>query len=178
MKKQKDIAKRTALDGILCAVALVLSFFETMLPDIAFLPPGAKLGLSNIAIMFAVMAIGIPDGLFIVVCKSLFVLLTRGPVSFFMSISGGILSFLCLSIVVYFSKKKNITFSFIGISVFSAIMHNIGQLIAAGIYTRSIYIFTYLPLLLIFAIFTGGINGIVVKTVLPKLFIKGMGLKE
>ncbi len=116
-KKKKSAALHTAVIGILGAVTLTLSFFESLIPDIAFLPPGAKLGLANIVVMFTVLTMGFADGLFIVVLKSGFVFLTRGVASFFMSISGGLLSYLILITTILLSKKIKHNFSYIGISV-------------------------------------------------------------
>ena len=167
---KKNIARRTATDGILAALALTLSFFESMIPDIAFLPPGAKLGLSNIAVMFAVLAVGYGDGLVIAVLKSGFVFLTRGTASFFMSISGGVLSCVTLIAIAAASKKLHKDFSYIGISVICAVMHNIGQIAAASVYTGTNLAASYLPMLIIFGIIAGIITGIVLRTVMPAIF--------
>ena len=44
---------KTAFLGIMAALSLVLGFLENMLiPDIPFLPVGAKPGLSNVVTMF------------------------------------------------------------------------------------------------------------------------------
>lgn len=165
--KSKSIAQRTALDGILAAVALVLAFFENMLPDVAFLPPGAKLGLSNIALMLCVLVAGIGDGFFIVIIKSGFVFLTRGVSSFLMSISGGLCSFVVLAVIVIISKKINKPFSYIFMSVICAVVHNIGQTMAASIYMSTNLIKAYLPILLVFGVISGIITGIILKTVMP-----------
>ncbi len=165
--KRKSIAQRTALDGILAAVALVLSFLEGMLPDVAFLPPGAKLGLANVAVMFAVLAVGTGDGFILVLIKSGFVFLTRGVSSFFMSFSGGVCSFIVLALIVFVAKKKNKTFSYMFVSVVCAVVHNIGQTVAASIYMSTNLMKVYLPLLLLFGILSGVVTGIVLKTVMP-----------
>lgn len=182
MKKGKSIAVRTALDGILAAVTLVLTFIEGMIPDIAFLPPGAKLGLSNIAIMFTVLTVGIGDGLVLVFIKSGFVFLTRGLSSAFMSISGGLVSFIALALIVIISKKTNKQFSYIAASVICAVMHNTGQTAAASIYMQTNLITAYLPLLIILGIFSGAVTGVILKTVMPNLLkincLKNKGLKE
>lgn len=182
MKKGKNTALRTAFDGMLVAVALTLSFLESMIPDIAFMPPGAKLGLSNIAIMFAVLSVGITDGLIVVILKSGFVFFTRGVASAFMSVVGSSFSFICLVAMVLISKKLNKEISYIAISVVCAVMHNTGQTIAASIYMKTNLVVSYLPLLIIAGIFTGAVTGIILKTVMPylmKINIKKIkGLKE
>ncbi len=43
--------KRLALMGLLFALAMALSFLESLLPALPMLPPGIRLGLSNIITM-------------------------------------------------------------------------------------------------------------------------------
>lgn len=166
---KKNLALRTAVDGILAALALTLSFLETLLPDIAFLPPGAKLGLSNIAVMFAVLAVGYPDGVCLSLLKSGFVFLTRGPASFFMSVSGGLLSCFAMILLDAISRKTGKSLSYIGISVICAVLHNVGQTAAACVYMRTNLMTTYLPLLIVFGIAAGVITGIILRVVMPAL---------
>ena len=70
--------KRLALMGLLFALAMALSFLEALLPALPMLPPGIRLGLSNIVTMYALFVLGPVSGYTIAVLKSLFVLLTRG----------------------------------------------------------------------------------------------------
>ena len=56
-------ARKTALLGILCAQAIALSFLESLIPALPFLPPGAKPGFSNIVTMFAVLTLGLPQAM-------------------------------------------------------------------------------------------------------------------
>ncbi len=165
----KKTVQRTAVDGILAAVALTLSFFESLLPSVSFLPPGAKLGLANIAVMFAVIQIGAIDGIIIVLIKSGFVFLTRGPAAFFMSISGSILSCLVLIAAVQIAKKAKKELPYTGISVICAVTHNIGQTFAASIYTQTNLVTSYIPVLLITGVVAGIITGVVLTAVMPAL---------
>lgn len=176
-KGRKSAATRVALDGILAALALALAFLEGLIPAVPFLPPGAKLGLANIAVMFAVLCVGYTDAIFLMLIKSGFVFLTKGASSFFMSISGGILSITAMILIVAISKKMKKDFSYTGISVICAVIHNIGQTAAAGIYTGTNLFTAYLPLLIITGILSGLITGIILKTVMPVL-INFKGLKE
>ncbi len=175
--KGKKTAVRVALDGILVALALALSFLEGLLPDVAFLPPGAKLGLANVAVMFAVIVVGYADGFLIMFAKSAFVLFTRGPASFIMSSAGGVLSCLALIIIVAITRKMNKQFSYMGISVICAVVHNIGQTAAASIYMSTNLMTFYLPLLIVTGIASGFITGVVLRTVMPAIS-KIKGLKE
>ena len=50
--------KRLALMGLLFALAMALSFLESLLPALPMLPPGIRLGLSNIVTMYALFVLG------------------------------------------------------------------------------------------------------------------------
>ena len=54
----KSSAKFVAFTGILAALAVVLSLLENLLPPVPGMPPGAKLGLSNIVSMYAAGCVG------------------------------------------------------------------------------------------------------------------------
>ena len=101
--------------------------------------------------------------------KSGFVFLTRGVSAFFMSISGGTLSCIALILIIAIAKKVNKDFSYTGISVICAVIHNIGQTAAASIYMSTNLINSYLPLLIVMGIISGLITGVILKTVMPAL---------
>ena len=81
---------RLTLTALFLAMALVLSYVENLLPALPFLPPGVKLGLSHVVIMYCLFFVGAPSAFWIALLKSLFVLLTRGMIAALLSLSGGI----------------------------------------------------------------------------------------
>ncbi len=167
MNKNKKHIQRIAMLGVMGALALALSFAESLIPPLPGLPPGAKPGLSNIVTMFAATSLGVSDAFFITVIKALFVGITRGFTAMIMSASGGILSTACACILLR-SKKNNL--GYIGIGIICAVCHNIGQLAAACILSGTWTLITgYGPFLLIFAVVTGFVTGTVLKLVLPAL---------
>ena len=153
---------RTAL---VAAVALVLSALEMLIPDIPFMLPGIKLGLSNIAVMFALSCLSLPSALFIVLTKALFALLMRGFTSFIMSLSGGILSSLCMFLVLSIKKPM---FGYLGIAVSGAFFHNFGQLLAAFLITDRT-VFSYIPVLSLSALAAGTVTALVLYLVFPMI---------
>lgn len=160
-------SKRVAFFGILGALSLVLGFFESVLmPEIPFLPPGAKLGLSNLVTMYASVTAGFMGGLYIVLIKTLFALITRGTVAALMSLCGGMLSLAALCLML---KKEGSWFSFFGIGVASAVMHNLGQLAAACVVTGTAELLNYGKYLLIFALITGSVTGVSALIIIPRL---------
>ncbi len=161
------MSKKVAFFGILGALSLVLGFFESvLLPEIPFLPPGAKLGLSNLVTMYASATAGFTGGLYIVLLKTLFALVTKGAVAAFMSLCGGMLSLLVLCLML---KKEGKLFSFFGIGIASAVMHNMGQLIASCIVTGTAELLNYGKYLLVFALVTGSVTGIMLLLIMPRL---------
>ena len=170
MGKNLRINKKTsyiALLGVLGAQALALSFLENFIPAVPGLPPGAKPGLSNIVTMFTASAMGFSDAVYITVLKSVFAGITRGATAFFMSFCGGILSTI---VMVSLLKLKKNPFGILGISIISAVAHNVGQLAVACVISGTpALIFGYGPLLLIFSVVTGAVTGTILRIIIPVL---------
>ena len=158
---------KVALLGIFGAVALVLSFLEGMLiPDIPFLPVGAKPGLSNIITMYIAGTMGFPGAIYITMLKALFALITRGATGAFMSFSGGLLSTVAVCLLI---KYQGRIFSYLGLGIVGAVMYNLGQLVAACIVSGTFALMNYGKYLLVFALITGTVTGSVLLVLMPRL---------
>ena len=165
--KNKKYTKRVALLGIMGALALALSFLESLIPALPGLPPGAKPGLSNIVTMFMASSAGIADAFFITIIKAVFAGITRGSTAMLMSASGGLLS---TAAACFLLRSEKINSGYIGIGIICAVCHNVGQLVSACLISGTwSLIFGYGPLLLLFAVATGFVTGTVLKLVLPAL---------
>lgn len=146
--------QRMVTVALLVSMGLILHFVEGMIP-MSFIVPGAKLGLANIVSLMALVLFGFKEGLLVLVLRVLlgsFLAGTFMTINFYLSISGGLLSFLAMSLLYFFLKDK---FTLIGISVFGSVFHNIGQIIAAYYIINNPGIFYYLPYLLLLAVPTG-----------------------
>ena len=86
---------------MLFALAIVFSVVESLLTPVLGLPPGVKLGLANVVVMYAVLFISRREALLLVLLKAFFALLTRGPTAGFLSFSGSMMSFLLLVLLQY-----------------------------------------------------------------------------
>lgn len=150
--------------GLMLAVVAALSFVEHMLPPLPFLPPNVKLGLSNIVIMYCIFFLGKREAFTLAVLKSGFVLFTRGPVAGLLSITGGLLSIAVIIMLLFLFKSR---ISYITASISGAIMHNIGQIIAASFIMGTGMIFYYLPVLIVSGIVMGIVTGTMLKILLP-----------
>lgn len=166
MRQSTNRTRWIAQTGILSAEAIALAALEMLLPPLPFLPPGAKPGFSNIITMFAAREYGLWGALPITGIKSLFVLVTRGPTAFLMSLCGGLLSTAVLCLCFRLHRGA---LGIIGISVLAAAAHNAGQLGAACLLTGTAALYTYLPALTAFAVVTGILTGLILSAVLPAL---------
>ena len=159
----KKALGRVAFTGLLAALALSFSFLEGLIPPIPVLPPGAKLGLSNIVVLYAAGSLGLPAALFLACLKGGFALLTRGVTAGLLSISGGVLSALVMWLLL---QKTRASLSLVGVC--GALSHNAAQLCAAWLLTSAAVVF-YLPFLVLFGVLTGLLTGLVLKLTLPPL---------
>lgn len=159
--------------GLLGALALTLSGLELLLPPLPMLPPGAKPGLSNIVTMYAASALGLPSALALALLKGLFAGVTRGATAFLMSTCGGLLSTLVMGLMLKWGKG----FGLIGVGVAGALSHNAAQLGVAALLTTGAVV-AYLPFLLLFALLTGTLTGLILRAALPALehVRKGLGM--
>lgn len=161
-------SKRIALCGLLVAVALVLSLVEGMFPLQAVVPvPGLKLGLANVVTVFALTRLRLRDTLWIVVVRVTLASVFMGSVTAFLfSLFGGLLAMLVMKLLM---PGVGRCFSLPGISVAGAAAHNIGQIAAAVMVLGTWDVIGYLPFLLVLALPTGIVTGMVSAVVLGHL---------
>lgn len=151
--------------ALMSAAAIVLSVLESALPDLPVVIPGAKLGLANIATMFAADYIGFSSSIAVSLLKSIFVFVTRGFTAFVMSLFAGIMSTLLMWRML---KAKSHPFGYIGIGVAGAAIHNFTQIITSYFIIGST-VFAYLPVLLIISVITGSITGFTIGIIMPAI---------
>ena len=149
-------AKQITLCAILIALALALSYTERFIPLQMVIPlPGIKLGLANIVTVVALYLFKPKYAFMILIPRCVLGAVFGGGITGLMfSLCGGILALLCMS-----QAKKLPVLSVYGVSVLGAAAHNIGQILAAMVLMRSVYIGAYLPYLLLMAVFTGILTG-------------------
>lgn len=158
-KKQLDTKRLVTLSALI-AVAMILSYIESMIPAFVAVP-GVKVGLSNIATVFALYALGWPYAIIVSVIRVLLsALLFGNAVSLIYSLSGAALALLSMILL-----KKLDKLSSVGISVVGGVCHNIGQVIAACLVMETAAISLYVIPLTI----SGTIAGIVIGLVAGNL---------
>ncbi len=165
--KQMNPAQKAALLGVFGALALALSFLEhTLMPAVPLLPPGAKLGLSNIVTVVCGALFGPPAAFYIAALKALFAFVTRGATAGLMSLAGGLLSAAALSLLL---RQIGRTVSYLGVGVLCAAAHNLGQLLMSVCLTGSPALLSYGKYLLLFALLTGTLTGLMLCVLVPRL---------
>lgn len=161
----RPATRRVAFLGLLGALALALSGLELLLPPLPMLPPGAKPGFSNIVTMYAASSVGLGPALVIALIKAVFAGVTRGFTAFLMSASGGLLSTLVMALLFRLKRKP---FGLLGVGIAGAVSHNAAQLVVAACITTGA-VWYYLPFLLVFAVVTGSVTGLILRAALPAL---------
>ncbi len=160
MKNRTLLLTQTALLG---ACALVLSMLESFLPQLLPALPGARAGLSNIAVMLGMQLLGLAPALIICVLKAIFAFATRGGAAMIMSLCGGILSTIVMYAMLMPEKSP---FGCVGIGIGGALAHNIAQLCIAYFLVGRAVLF-YTPFLILISLITGSITGISMGLLMP-----------
>ena len=186
--------RRTVKLGFLLAVALILSYVESLIP-FSFGIPGIKLGLPNLIVMLLLYdqpktgsdlakqksrAVNeqvrerfFSDG----AREALLVNALRIVLSGFLfsnlytilyALSGAVGSFSAMII-----GKKCGRFSMIGVSVLGGVFHNIGQIIVAMLVVETFAVAYYSPFLIVAGVLTGALLGYAGMEILP--YLRRMG---
>ena len=162
--KKKLSTKQMVTLSVLVAVAMILSYVESMIPAFVAVP-GVKMGLSNIATVFALYSLGWPYAICVSVVRVLLSSLLFGNfVSLIYSLSG---AFLALGLMILLKKLDK--FSIVGVSVAGGVGHNIGQTIAACIVMENAAISLYIIPLLVSGTISGVLIGLVAGNLVERI---------
>ena len=146
--------KKTALLGMITSVALVLAYLEAILPPVSTAVPGIKMGLPNLAIILALYRFGFKEAATVSALRLFIVALLFGNVmTLAYSAAGAVLSLALMGIL-----KRTDKFSFIGVSVVGAVMHNLGQVLVAIFLFETVQLGYYMLVLSV----TGSIAGVLI----------------
>ena len=161
------IKKLTSL-ALTVSFALILSFVESRVPAFVAIP-GVKVGLANIAVIFALYKFGVKEAAVVSILRALIVAMLFGsPVSLMYSAAGAVLSLLVMVLL-----KKLTPLGEVAVSVCGGVMHNVGQIGMASILLDTNVVVYYLPFLLL----SGTVAGIVVG-IASALLVKRINIKK
>ena len=148
-------SSKVARYGLLIALALALSWLESLLPPLGV--PGVKLGLPNLAVVFALYRLSWKDACVISLMRvALVALLFGNGAALAYSVAGAVLSLTVMGLL-----KKTDKFSSVGVSVAGGVAHNAGQILVAMALLETSRLAWYLPVLWISGTVAGVLIGIV-----------------
>lgn len=178
--------RRTAELGLMLALALILSYVESLIP-FSFGIPGIKLGLPNLIVLLLLYegvknrdlrAEDVPRTLSVkfltkgereaLLVNSLRIVLSgflfSNLYAILYALAGAAFSFTAMLL-----GRRTRRFSMVGVSVLGGVFHNVGQLLVAMAVVETFAVSYYAPFLLVAGTVTGAVLGIVGITLLPYL---------
>lgn len=162
--ERNDTRRLTAI-AFLVAVALVVSLIESALPSFP-LAPGAKLGLSNIAPLFALIMLGVGDAYAVMILKCLLgATLGGGLTGLMYSVPSGLVS---LTVEIVLMKLVFDKMSVAGISLVGAVAFNAMQVLMASAIT-GVDLVILLPILMAAGLLAGAFTGLLTYYIVKKL---------
>ena len=155
-----SIQKITRL-AILLALGVIINYGEAVLLPLAFIAPGVKLGLANTIGLIVLYYYGpkefVSIGFLRVILTALF---TGFGFNFYIALAGWILA--TIIVIIFYSWQR---LSIFGLSMVSAVMHDVGQIMMVAILYQTIYVINYLPILF----FTGVVSGLIIAFIAREL---------
>lgn len=157
---------RTVEYGFYLALALILSYVESLIP-FSFGIPGIKLGLPNLVVVLLMYRER--NGTKEALCVNFLRIILAGFLfsnlyAVLYALAGALVSFF----VMFFGRKMG-CFSVIGVSVLGGVFHNIGQIVVAMFVVETVYVGYYLPFLIAAGTVTGAVLGVAVMELIPYL---------
>ena len=155
--------KRLVLLAMLTAVAMILSYVESLLPSVGI--PGVKMGLANIAVIFALFRFGWKEAAALSLVRVVLVSLLFGSVGAMLySLAGAVLSLAVIALL-----RRIDRFSTVGISVAGGVAHNAGQILMAMLILQTKQLLGYLPVLAISGIAGGVLTGLAAALLIRRI---------
>ena len=174
MTKRQFPIKKLAVLGVLSAICIIIGYLESLMPPIFPFLPFAKLGFSNIAVLFTLIVYGVGEGFIVLGVKCLVLGLIAGnPIMIIYSLAGGLLSML-LEFALLRLKVNGIP----AVSAAGGAVHGLGQIAIGSAFAGSAAPFYYLPHLSLFGAIAGIVTGIIVFLLIKNLPEKLIYIQE
>ncbi len=149
--------------ALLCSFATIAFTLEGLFPPIIL--PGARLGISNAIILFALIYLGAPYAFAVLLVKTLLGSLLGGNISAIMySLPSGVIALTVEILIVYFIPKVSV----IATSVVGSVINTLCQNLIFCLVTGSAEYIYYSPYLAVIAIFTGTAIGLITYLIIKK----------
>ena len=161
-------ARRIAELGVLTGIALILFIVELRLPELTPVP-GVKLGLANIVTVFCVFRYKPQETAALVVSRILLGAVFAGnPAALLYSAAGAVLCLTGMLLAKPILSDRQIWLA----SVLGAVLHNVGQIIAAAFVMSEVspsILLRYLAVLMAVALVTGAATGVLAREIINRL---------
>ncbi len=165
MAKPHGAARRIAADALFSALALIVFLIENLFPPLFF--PGAKMGLSNIFSLAALILYSPLDAFIVVAVRTLLGSVFAGNVSALLySFTGGIAA-MGISAVLLYTLYPHI--SVMAVSIVAAVAHNIVQNLVFVAVAQTALVLSYMPYLALIGVLSGAIVGAAVTLIFKKV---------
>lgn len=158
-------AKRLAELGLLTAAALIIFIIESFIPY-PFPIPGIKLGLANIITVYTVYRYRAYEAAAVLLVRILLGAIFGGNFyALIYSLAGGLLCIAGMLLLKKVIDEKHLWLA----SIFGAVLHNTGQIIAAMILLQTPAILAYYPFLVVSGCLSGAFTGLCAQIVLKRV---------
>ena len=155
--------KKLTTLALLTAAAMILSYVESLLPSVGV--PGVKLGLANIAVIFALFRLGGKSALAVSMVRVFMVSMLFGSMGALLySLSGAALSLGVMALL-----RKTDRFSTVGVSVAGGVAHNAGQILMAMLLLGTARLAYYYPILVISGVAGGIFTGLTAALLIQRI---------
>ena len=145
------------------AGAMILSYVESMLPSLGI--PGVKMGLANIAVIFALYRLGWKEALGISLVRVFMVSMLFGSMGALLySLAGAALSLGVMALL-----KHTDRFSETGVSVAGGVAHNAGQILVAIALLGNVRLVYYYPVLVLSGVAGGVLTGLTAAMLIKRI---------
>ncbi len=152
--------------ALFLSLGVVLNIFESMLP-ILIPVPGVKLGIANTIGLLVLYFYGPKEYTLIGFLRVLLVALLRtgiGSTAFLLSLAGW---FVSTTFVLLINLVKKI--SIYGLSIGSAVMHGVGQILMVTVIYSLPEMINYLPILMFSGVISGAVLALLCSELLKRL---------
>lgn len=142
--------------GLLIALALILSYIESIVPAF-FAVPGMKIGLANIVVLYALYCMDAKSAMGISLIRvALVALLFGNGASLWYSLAGALCSFGAMVLL-----KKSQLFQMITVSIVGGVVHNLAQIVVAVILLQTKTLLWYFVVLWFVGMASGAAVGLI-----------------
>lgn len=156
--------RKITVMALTVALAMILSFVESQIPAFVAIP-GVKMGLANIAVVFALYKLGWKEAILVSLIRVFLVSLLFGTgASLFYSVAGAV-----LSLIGMIGLRATKLFSSVAVSVAGGVLHNVGQIGMACLLLETDVLRYYLPFLALSGILAGVVIGVVAAIMVKRI---------